>query len=96
MNYQEVLNNMKKLQIIHDLGKIRIRQYWDDSFKYGEPQGTYFTATIDGWRGFKFITKDLKIQPLFEKTREYCNKVLEDLKINGTEYLSKYPNVIIL
>lgn len=87
---------MKKLVTSHNLGRIKIRQYEDTNFEYGDPLGTYYTASINGWRGFKFVTKDLKIQELLEITYECCKKILDDLDINGDKCLSSYPDTIEL
>lgn len=85
---------MKKLVTTHNLGKIKMREYYDDTMEWGEPKSIYYTATIDGWRGFKFITSELKAQQLFEKSYELCKKILDDIRSNDTNCLDKYENII--
>ena len=53
---------------------IRIRQYVKSD---GE---RYCTATIMKWKGFKFVSKTLKAQQLYEKTIVQCEILLSKLK----------------
>jgi len=85
---------MKKSMTTHNLGIIKIRQYEDTDNKSGTAERNYFTATIDGWKGFKFISNTLLAQQLFEKTYQMCKDILNDLNENGTSCFSKYGKLI--
>ncbi len=81
---------MKKIISVHNLGEIRIREYEDTNYIDGTPQRRYFTATICGWRGFKFKSKTLLGSQLLKCTIEYCNYILECIRMNGEESVEKF------
>lgn len=87
---------MKKLNCVHNLGRIKIREYYYDDKEWGDPTTHYFTASINGWKGFKFISETLKPQQLLEYTYEACKKILYDLDMNGDKTLENYNDTIIL
>lgn len=49
--------------------------------QYVKPDGErYCTATIMKWKGFKFVSKVLKAQQLYERTIVQCEGILSKLK----------------